>query len=77
VEVTDITDATRFFAKLKKDGPNLVKIEKLLSELDLDEARSLEKPIRKGTLCAAKFTEDNEWYRAKVDKPEGKEMYAI
>jgi staphylococcal nuclease domain-containing protein 1 len=43
----------------------LKKFEPSLSE-------DLEKPIKKGTICAARFSEDNNWYRAKVLNSLGK-----
>ena len=41
-------------------------IEDKIAELDMTNADDLEKPIKKGTLCAAKFDVDNLWYRARV-----------
>jgi len=35
-------------------------------------SEDLEKPIKKGTICAARFSDDDQWYRAKVIQSLGK-----
>jgi len=42
------------------------KIDEAMEKFDADNAEELEKPIKKGTLCAALFSTDNTWYRVRV-----------
>ncbi|XP_053683451.1 staphylococcal nuclease domain-containing protein 1 [Sabethes cyaneus] len=71
VVVTEVTADMRFYAQHADQG---AKLEELMSKLR-QEFRAMP-PVtgaynpRRGDLCAAKFTEDNEWYRAKVEKLE-------
>lgn len=37
----------------------------------------LEKPVKKGTICAARFKQDDSWYRAKVLTSVGKGDYEV
>ena len=37
-----------------------------MAKFDSANAEDLEKPIKKGTLCAALFNADNTWYRVRV-----------
>lgn len=37
-----------------------------MEKFDADNAEELEKPIKKGTLCAALFANDKTWYRVRV-----------
>ena len=65
VEMTDITDASRFFVRIVADN-QFAKVEALMNKFDSLKAEDLEKPIKKGTLCAARFKVDGNWYRARV-----------
>ncbi|XP_058457634.1 staphylococcal nuclease domain-containing protein 1 [Malaya genurostris] len=71
VVVTEVTPEMHFYAQHSEQG---AKLEELMSKLR-QEFRAMP-PVtgaynpRRGDLCAAKFAEDNEWYRAKVEKVE-------
>lgn len=52
--MTDITDASRFHLRVQKGG-DYPKIEAELNRFDPIDHEDLEKPIKKGTLCAARF----------------------
>ncbi|CAJ0581780.1 unnamed protein product, partial [Mesorhabditis spiculigera] len=69
VAITDVQRGNfKFSAQLLDDGP---KLEKLMGELR--EHLNSNPPLtgsyqpRRGDLCAAKFSADNQWYRAKVE----------
>lgn len=71
VIVTEITQDLHFFAQHTDKGANL---ESLMNKLRQDFQMS--PPLgsytpKRGDICAAKFSEDNEWYRAKVEKVQG------
>lgn len=74
--MTDITDASRFFIKILGDN-QYSKIESELNKFDALAAEDLERPIKRGTLCAAKFDVDKKWYRAKVLGASGKGHYDV
>lgn len=69
VVITEVTADIHFFAQHTDQG---AKLENLMSKLRQEFQSN--PPItgaytpKRGDLCAAKFTEDNEWYRAKVEK---------
>lgn len=69
--MTDITDASRFFVRILGEN-QYPKVENLLSQFDPLSAGDLEKPIKKDTLCAARFKVDDNWYRARVLRGVGK-----
>ena len=69
--MTDLQDASHFHVRVVGEN-QYSKIETELDEFDPDDAEDLEKPIKKGTLCAAKFSVDDRWYRASVNKSGGK-----
>ena len=72
VVVTEVLPTLNFFAQHTDSGP---KLEQLMTKLRQDFKAS--PPVtgsynpRRGDLCAAKFSEDEEWYRAKIEKVEG------
>jgi staphylococcal nuclease domain-containing protein 1 len=76
MEMTDITDASRFFIKIANDN-SYDKIEKLMGAFDYLAAEDLERPIKKNTICAARFKLDDNWYRAKVLRGIGKNQYEV
>lgn len=48
-----------------------------MADFDAESAGDLAQPIKKGTLCAAKFEADDGWYRAKVIQPHGKGIIEV
>ncbi|GAB6033374.1 hypothetical protein CHUAL_013139 [Chamberlinius hualienensis] len=78
VVVTDIRPDLHFFAQYIDQGP---KLETLLDELRSEFASTPPLPgsytPKKGDICAAKFAEDDQWYRAKVEKVAGNEAHVI
>ena len=74
--MTDISDASRFFIKFVNDN-QYAKIESKMGSFDYLSAEDLEKPIKKSTVCAARFKLDENWYRAKVLRGVGKNQYEV
>lgn len=74
--MTDITDASRFFVKFVNEN-QYPKIEAAMNKFDEFEAQDLEKPIKKGTICAARFKLDECWYRARILRSTGKNNYEV
>lgn len=74
--MTDISDASYFHMRIVGENKYSV-IEEELDEFDLEDAEDLEQPIKKGTLCAAKFATDEAWYRASVIGSVGKGQYEV
>lgn len=52
--MTDIVDATKFHVRIL-DGSQIKIIDDKMAEFDPASAENLQQPIKKGTLCAAKF----------------------
>jgi hypothetical protein len=69
--MTDIRDASDFHIRILGEN-KYAEIENELDDFDPADADDLEKPIKKGTRCAAKFSTDNRWYRAIVERSIGK-----
>ena len=74
--MTDITDASRFFMRILSDN-HYPQIEAAMGAFDVLAAQDLEKPIKKDTLCAARFKLDENWYRARVLRAAGKNQYEV
>lgn len=66
VEMIDMVDATSFHVRDVGQGSQYGKIDEAMEHFDYGTAEELEKPIKKGTLCAALFASDNKWYRVKT-----------
>ena len=67
VRVTEQIDFHNFYVNIMPNE-SLSKIEKVLNQYDTGKAKCihLELPIKVGTLCAAKYSEDERYYRAIV-----------
>ena len=74
--MTDITDASKFYLRFQ-NGSDYAKIEFEMNRFNPALHQDLEKPIKKGTICAARFKLDESWYRAKVLHSTGKGDYEV
>ncbi|XP_060519354.1 staphylococcal nuclease domain-containing protein 1 [Cylas formicarius] len=72
VVVTEITPEGGFFVQRFADGPKLDSLcAKLRQEFEANPPLSGAFNPRKGDLCAAQYSVDNQWYRVKVEKVQG------
>ena len=53
------------------------RIDDAMEDFDAGSAEELERPIMKGTLCAALFSGDDKWYRVRVLGSSGKGMVDV
>jgi staphylococcal nuclease domain-containing protein 1 len=67
IRITDQIDLDKFFCNFLPNK-TLDKIEDVLADYDegIRKKENLSLPIKNGTLCAAKFPDDNKFYRAVV-----------
>lgn len=77
VEITDVTDASRFHVRVLDKSNVHKKIDDAMAKFDAETAEELERPIKKGTLCAALNTSDKSWYRARVIGTVGKDSIEV
>ena len=74
--MTDISDASRFYVRIL--GANQYdKVEAEMNKFSPLPGSELEMPIKKGTICAARFSIDNRWYRSRVIRSIGKGDYEV
>lgn len=72
VIVTEITPEGTFFAQNYELGPKAEALNaKLRQEFNNNPPIPGNYKPKRGEICAAKYTVDNEWYRAKVEKIQG------
>lgn len=75
VVVTEVTPEMHFYAQHTDQG---AKLETLMAKLrkEFQDSPPLSGAFtpKRGELCAAQFSEDNEWYRAKVEKVQGQNV---
>lgn len=78
VIITEVTAEMHFYAQNTDKGPAL---EALMAKLRQDLTSTPPLPgsytAKKNDLCAAKFTEDNEWYRAKIERIQGNSVTVL
>ena len=69
IRITDEIDLDKFFCNFLPNK-TLDKIEKVLADYDdeIENAEPLSPPIKQGTLCAARFPEDDKYYRAVIKR---------
>jgi len=64
--MTDMKDATSFHLRCVDSTSPYRRIDEAMEGFDPSTVEQLERPIMKGTLCAALFRADNLWYRARI-----------
>lgn len=74
--MTDIQDATYFSLRLLSDN-QYPKVEAGMSAFEPSKADDLEKPVKKGTVCAVRYSLDHAWYRARVIRSVGKGQFEV
>lgn len=69
VVVTEVMTDLKFYAQYVESGPQLVEMmEQLRKELETNTPVVGAYTPKRGAICAAQFSVDNQWYRAKVEK---------
>lgn len=74
VFVIEVTRELHFYAQLEEQGP---KLESLMAKIRQDFSTNSPLPgaytPKRGDICAALYSEDKQWYRARVEKISGSE----
>ncbi|XP_055378713.1 staphylococcal nuclease domain-containing protein 1 [Condylostylus longicornis] len=69
VIITEVTPEIHFYAQNTRDGSKLENLmSKLRQEFQTNPPMSGTFTPKRNDICAAKFSDDNEWYRAKIEK---------
>lgn len=72
VIVTEVTDEGHFYAQHTEQGPKLeLLMEKIHQEFSASPPLPGAYTPKRGELCAARFSFDKQWYRAKIEKIQG------
>lgn len=75
VVVTEVTAELTFYAQSVDKGPALdAMMAKIRQDFSSNPPLAGSYTPKKGDLCAAKFSADNDWYRAKIDRVQGKNV---
>lgn len=78
VILTEVTQELHFYAQYTRDGAKLVNLmSKLRQEFEKSPPTAGSYNPKRGDLCAAKFSEDNEWYRAKVERLQANKQVSV
>ena len=59
-------DATSFHLRKVDSASQYQRIDDAMEAFEASTSEELERPIKKGTLCAALFSADDLWYRTRV-----------
>ncbi|KAG1653353.1 Nuclease domain-containing protein 1 [Nymphon striatum] len=80
VIITEVTPELHFYAQKVNQGSQLIQMmDQMRNEFSTNAPLPGAYNPRRGDICAAKFSEDGEWYRAKVEKiaSKGEEVHVI
>jgi staphylococcal nuclease domain-containing protein 1 len=77
VVLTYITSELKIYVQYSDQGQKLEQLQNDLRELFHQKKPTDGHRPRKGELLAARFTVDNEWYRARVEKIEGNNRISV
>ena len=77
VEMSDVKDASKFHVRVLDKSKAYKKIDDAMTKFDSVNAEELEKPIKRGTLCAAHLASDKSWYRVRVIGTVGKGLIEV
>ena len=77
IELSDILDVNSFFVYDTKNKLLERVAEGMKESFDPEKAAKLKAPIRKGTVCAARFSMDGMWYRVKIERNINETMHQV